>query len=102
MQQVGKFRELYFNEQKQRLNFETELRDCKVCIRRKSVSTQLLTVSSIFHDQCYVQHDFQINLENSNKVLQEVQENHRKAISMLKEKEFIISKLLHSGKTEKL
>ncbi|KAL8125892.1 hypothetical protein AgCh_013261 [Apium graveolens] len=64
--QVGKFRELYFNEQKQRLNFENELRDCK------------------------------INLENSNKVLQEVQENHRKAISMLKEKELIISKLLHS------
>lgn len=64
--QVGKFRQLYFNEQKQRLNFENELRDCK------------------------------ISLENSNKFLQEVQENHRNAISMLKEKEFIISKLLHS------
>ncbi|KAK1392615.1 kinesin-like protein KIN-5B [Heracleum sosnowskyi] len=64
--QVGKFRQLYFNEQKQRLNFENELRDCK------------------------------ISLENNNKVLQELQENHRKAISMLKEKEFIISKLLHS------
>ncbi|WOG91218.1 hypothetical protein DCAR_0310466 [Daucus carota subsp. sativus] len=64
--QVGKFRELYLTEQKQRLNFENELKDCK------------------------------ISLENSNKALQESKENHQKAISILREKEFIISKLLHS------
>lgn len=43
---------------------------------------------------------FQVNLENSNRALLELQENHRVAISTLKEKEFIISKLLHSGKWE--
>ncbi|CAK9155209.1 unnamed protein product [Ilex paraguariensis] len=64
--QVEKYRELYQTEQEEKLNFESELRDCKV------------------------------NLENSNKALQNLQENHKVAISTLKEKEFIISKLLHS------
>lgn len=39
----------------------------------------------------------QANLENSKKALHELQENHRIAISTLKEKEFIISKQIHSG-----
>lgn len=64
--QVDKFRELYVTEQEQKLVIESELKDCKV------------------------------NLENSNRALLELQENHRVAISTLKEKEFIISKLLHS------
>lgn len=42
----------------------------------------------------------QVNLENSNQALLELQENHKAAISALKEKEFIISKLLLSGKQE--
>jgi hypothetical protein len=44
----------------------------------------------------------QINLENSNKALLELQENYRIAISTLKEKEQIISKLLYSGKAIKI
>ncbi|PRQ43350.1 putative plus-end-directed kinesin ATPase [Rosa chinensis] len=66
--QVEKFRELYLSEQEQKLDFQSELKDCK------------------------------INLENSNKALLELQENHRVAILTLKEKEHIISKLLSSGK----
>ncbi|KAK1271234.1 putative 125 kDa kinesin-related protein [Acorus gramineus] len=38
------------------------------------------------------------NLENVNRAFQELQENHRMIKSVLKEKEFIISKLLCSGK----
>ncbi|KAM5560023.1 kinesin-like protein KIN-5B [Rosa sericea] len=64
--QVEKFRELYLSEQEQKLDFQSELKDCK------------------------------INLENSNKALLELQENHRVAILTLKEKEHIISKLLYS------
>ncbi|XP_062006171.1 kinesin-like protein KIN-5B isoform X1 [Rosa rugosa] len=64
--QVEKFRELYLSEQEQKLDFQCELKDCK------------------------------INLENSNKALLELQENHRVAILTLKEKEHIISKLLYS------
>ena len=41
---------------------------------------------------------FQINLEHSNKTLLDLQESYRLAITMLKEKESIISKLLRSGK----
>lgn len=42
---------------------------------------------------------FQINLENSNKTLLDLQESYRLAITKLKEKEIIISKLLCSGKS---
>ncbi|XP_050384584.1 kinesin-like protein KIN-5B [Argentina anserina] len=65
-EQVEKFQKLYHSEQEQKLDFQSELKDCK------------------------------INLENTNKVLLELQENHRVAISTLKQKEQIISKLLHS------
>ncbi|KAH7512980.1 kinesin-like protein KIN-5B [Ziziphus jujuba] len=64
--QVDKFRELYLTEQEQKLDIESELKDCKM------------------------------NLETRNKELLEVQENYRVAILTLKEKEFIISKLLQS------
>ncbi|KAL6133281.1 hypothetical protein ACLB2K_065518 [Fragaria x ananassa] len=64
--QVDKFRELYLCEQEQKLDFQSELKDCM------------------------------INLENRNKALLELQENHRVAISALKQKEHIISKLLYS------
>lgn len=64
--QVDRFRELYLTEQEQKLDLESELKDCK------------------------------INLENSNKALLDLQESYRLAISTLKEKEFIISKLLFS------
>ncbi|KAK9920725.1 hypothetical protein M0R45_029271 [Rubus argutus] len=66
--QVEKFHELYLSEQEQKLDCQSELEDCK------------------------------INLENSNKALLELQENYRVAISTLKEKEQIISKLLYSAK----
>ncbi|XP_028067149.1 kinesin-like protein KIN-5B isoform X2 [Camellia sinensis] len=64
--QVDKFRELYLTEQEEKLELDSELNCCK------------------------------INLENSNKVLEDLQEKHKVAISTLKEKEFIISKLFHS------
>ncbi|KAL6142066.1 hypothetical protein ACLB2K_060349 [Fragaria x ananassa] len=64
--QVDKFRELYLCEQEQKLDFQSELKDCM------------------------------INLENRNKALLELQENHQVAISALKQKEHIISKLLYS------
>ncbi|KAK2976567.1 hypothetical protein RJ640_024188, partial [Escallonia rubra] len=65
--QVDKFRELYLSEQEEKLNIESELKDCK------------------------------INLESCNNALQDLQENYRTTISVLKEKEFVISKLMHSG-----
>lgn len=40
----------------------------------------------------------QKNLENTVTTLQDLQENHRRLNSKMKEKEFIISNLLHSGK----
>lgn len=67
--QVDKFRELYLTEQEQKLETESELKDCKT------------------------------NLEKSDKALRDLQENYSIAISTLKEKEFIISKLLHSENT---
>ncbi|KAL8204887.1 hypothetical protein R6Q57_010510 [Mikania cordata] len=71
--EVIKYREFYENEQEKSLSFESELNDCKE------------------------------NLENTNKVLLEIQEKHREAMLMLKEKDLIISKLLdsdHKGKLE--
>ena len=41
------------------------------------------------------------NLENTNKALETIQENHKIAITKLKEKEFFISQLLNSGKFTK-
>ncbi|KAF8397540.1 hypothetical protein HHK36_016458 [Tetracentron sinense] len=64
--EVDTFRELHLTEQEHKLNFESELKECKT------------------------------NLEKSNKALQDLQENYRVAISTLKEKEFIISNLLYS------
>ncbi|XVE96823.1 hypothetical protein REPUB_Repub02eG0256200 [Reevesia pubescens] len=64
--QADKYRELYITEQEQRLDLESDLKDCK------------------------------INLEKNRKELLDLQENHRAAILTLKEKEFIISKLLCS------
>ncbi|XP_058215072.1 kinesin-like protein KIN-5B [Rhododendron vialii] len=64
--EVDKFRELYITEQEEKLELDSELKCCK------------------------------LNLENSNKALEDLQEKHRVAIATLKEKEFIISKLLHS------
>ncbi|KAG7964695.1 hypothetical protein I3843_09G183900 [Carya illinoinensis] len=67
--QVDTFRELYLTEQEQKLHLESDLKECK------------------------------INLENSNKSLLDLQENYLLAITTLKEKEFIISKLLCSEKS---
>ncbi|OMO72729.1 hypothetical protein CCACVL1_17628 [Corchorus capsularis] len=64
--QVDKYRELYLTEQEQRLDIESDLKDCN------------------------------INLEKSRKEFLDLQENHRAALLTLKEKEFIISKLLCS------
>ncbi|KAF6164369.1 hypothetical protein GIB67_037526 [Kingdonia uniflora] len=63
---VDKFRELYLTEQESRLDLQSKLDECK------------------------------INLDSCNKSLQELQVSHKIAISTLKEKEFIISNLLHS------
>ncbi|KAI3696793.1 hypothetical protein L6452_29341 [Arctium lappa] len=64
--QVNNYRELYESEQEKRLSFENDLKACKE------------------------------NLENSKKALLDIQGKHREAVSMLKKKEFIISKLLDS------
>ncbi|KAG8376449.1 hypothetical protein BUALT_Bualt09G0064500 [Buddleja alternifolia] len=64
--QVDKFRELYLSEQEEKLDVESELKDCKT------------------------------HLEKTCKSLQDIEENYKKAISVLKEKEFIIRKLQHS------
>ncbi|KAF9593583.1 hypothetical protein IFM89_024217, partial [Coptis chinensis] len=64
--QADKFQELYLTEQEEKLDLENELRECKK------------------------------KLGNCNKVLQELQDNHRIALSTLKEKEYIISNLLQS------
>ncbi|XAR68983.1 Plus-end-directed kinesin ATPase [Bertholletia excelsa] len=64
--EVDKFRELYITEQEEKLELDSQLKSCKT------------------------------NLENTNKALEALQENHRIAISKLKEKEFFISKLLQS------
>uniref|UniRef100_A0A9I9CG39 Kinesin-like protein n=1 Tax=Cucumis melo TaxID=3656 RepID=A0A9I9CG39_CUCME len=61
--QVESFRELYLVEQKMKLDMERELKDCM------------------------------INLENRNKALSELQDEHGLAIAALKEKESIISQL---------
>ncbi|GLT38881.1 hypothetical protein SLA2020_130990 [Shorea laevis] len=64
--QAESFHELYLIEQEQKSDIEKELKDC------------------------------QINLEKSNKAFLDLQEKHRAAIFTIKEKEFIISKLLCS------
>ncbi|KHG11578.1 kinesin-related protein [Gossypium arboreum] len=64
--QSNKYHELYLTEQEQRLDLESVLKDCK------------------------------LNLEKTRAELLDLQENHRAAILTLKEKEFIISKLLCS------
>ncbi|KAB2087362.1 hypothetical protein ES319_A04G098700v1 [Gossypium barbadense] len=64
--QSNKYHELYLTEQEQRLDLESVLKDCK------------------------------LNLEKTEIELLDLQENHRAAILTLKEKEFIISKLLCS------
>ncbi|XP_039056763.1 kinesin-like protein KIN-5B isoform X2 [Hibiscus syriacus] len=64
--QAKNYHELYLTEQDQRFDLESDLKDCK------------------------------INIEKNRKELLNLQENHRVAIQTLKEKEFIISKLLCS------
>lgn len=64
--EVDKYRELYESEQENRLNLESDLKDCKE------------------------------DLENSNKALLDIQGKHREAMTMLKKKEIFISKLLDS------
>ncbi|CAN1275072.1 Kinesin-like protein KIN-5B [Linum perenne] len=64
--EVDRFRELYMSEEEEKLEMLSELKECKK------------------------------NLEKSNNDLLDLRENYRVAISTLKEKEFIISKLLHS------
>ncbi|XP_044495874.1 kinesin-like protein KIN-5B [Mangifera indica] len=64
--EVDMYRELYITEQEEKLDLESQLKDCKM------------------------------NLENRNKEFLELQEYHRVALSTIKEKEFIISKLLFS------
>ncbi|KAL7136508.1 hypothetical protein ABFS83_10G035900 [Erythranthe nasuta] len=64
--QLEKFRELYLSEQEEKLNVESELKDCKK------------------------------NLETACRSLDDLQENYKKALSSLKEKETLIFKLQHS------
>ncbi|KAI3856004.1 hypothetical protein MKW92_038801 [Papaver armeniacum] len=64
--QADKFLELYTTEQEEKLDVESELKQCR------------------------------INLENTNTAFQELQVNHKMVVSTLKEKEFIISNLLLS------
>ncbi|KAL6574761.1 hypothetical protein OROMI_012046 [Orobanche minor] len=64
--QLDKFRELYLSEQEEKLNVESELKDCKK------------------------------NLETTYKSLEAVQENYKRALSVVREKESLISKLQYS------
>ncbi|KAH6805914.1 ATP binding microtubule motor family protein, partial [Perilla frutescens var. frutescens] len=64
--QLAKFRELYLIEQEEKLNVKSELEDCKR------------------------------NLEITHKSLEELKENYKMALSVLKEKESLISKLQNS------
>ncbi|CAB4314859.1 unnamed protein product [Prunus armeniaca] len=64
--QAESFRELYLSEQEQKLDLQSELKACK------------------------------ISLETSNKALLDLQEKYQVAITTLKEKELIISKMLFS------
>ncbi|KAI3474061.1 hypothetical protein Pfo_028849 [Paulownia fortunei] len=68
--QLEKFRELYLSEQEEKLNVESELKDCKK------------------------------NLETTNKSLEDLQVNYKIALSVLKEKESHISKLQYSDASE--
>ncbi|KAJ0089052.1 hypothetical protein Patl1_31944 [Pistacia atlantica] len=70
--EVDRYRELYITEQEGKLDLESELKDCMM------------------------------NLENRNKEFLELQENHRVALSTIKEKELIISELLFSDQKDKL
>ncbi|KAL0409822.1 UNVERIFIED_CONTAM: Kinesin-like protein KIN-5B [Sesamum latifolium] len=63
---VCKFRELYLSEQEGKLNIESELKDCKE------------------------------NLGTTRKALEDLQDNYKTALSVLKEKESVISKLQYS------
>ncbi|XP_047309222.1 kinesin-like protein KIN-5B [Impatiens glandulifera] len=64
--QVEMFRELYVTEQEEKLDIQSELKDCKM------------------------------DLENTNMKLKDLQEKHREAISTLKQKESAITKLIQS------
>ncbi|KAK7355667.1 hypothetical protein VNO80_14927 [Phaseolus coccineus] len=64
--QVESFRELYLTEQEQKLDLESELKDCKG------------------------------NLEKTRSTLHDLQENYKQVVSTLKEKEYTISKLMKS------
>ncbi|XP_058109799.1 kinesin-like protein KIN-5B [Magnolia sinica] len=64
--QVDTYKNFYNTEQERNLELQSELRECKM------------------------------NLKNTNKALEDLQENHRRMILTLEEKEFIISNLLHS------
>ncbi|KAL3628565.1 hypothetical protein CASFOL_027611 [Castilleja foliolosa] len=64
--QLDKFRELYLNEQEEKLNVESELKDCKK------------------------------NLETTHKSLENLQEDYKRALLVLKEKDSLISKLQYS------
>ncbi|CAN1775497.1 Kinesin-like protein KIN-5B [Linum perenne] len=70
--EVDRFRELYMSEEEEKLEMLSELKECKK------------------------------NLEKSNNDLLDLRENYRVAISTLKEKEFIISKLLHSDQKDEM
>ncbi|CAA0836436.1 ATP binding microtubule motor family protein [Striga hermonthica] len=64
--QLDNFRELYLSEQEEKLNVESDLKECKQ------------------------------TLETTHKNLEDLQENHKRTLSVLKEKELLISKLQHS------
>ncbi|KAL2250547.1 kinesin-like protein KIN-5B [Sesamum indicum] len=64
--EVCKLRELYLSEQERKLNVESELKDCKE------------------------------NLETIRKALEDLQDNYKTALSVLSEKESVISKLQYS------
>ncbi|GER28636.1 kinesin motor family protein [Striga asiatica] len=64
--QLDNFRELYLNEQEEKLNVESDLKECKK------------------------------TLETTHKNLEDLQVNHKRTLSVLKEKELLISKLQHS------
>ncbi|RWR95465.1 kinesin-like protein KIN-5B [Cinnamomum micranthum f. kanehirae] len=94
--ELDTFRELYHTEQERNLDLESELKECRVrntfvynvhCLLSSALAYLILVLKNL---------SLQKNLENTVTTLQDLQENHRRLNSKMKEKEFIISNLLHS------
>ena len=81
MQKVDKFRELYLTEQDEKLNIKSELKDCKVI--EKIEHWKILYFVKISSHSNY-RSIFQRNLETTHKLLEDLKEKYKMALSTLK------------------